>query len=199
MAGEVALLSRYTEDVGFDSRALARYIGNLEEGRSKVSVNSALSAGERDDYFRFRMAADGFARIRTGELLGEEGQGVQVAPDGSVRYQLLSASGQVLADSDPESGAEYEAWLAFTSDRNLELSRGAYTIRVSRGQIAANQEEFVYSFTLRSGEEPVTGDTPETAFREFLTTERPAPAGALFDQFASVTAVLGLFVDVQVF
>src|SRR3990170_6614735 len=119
MASEVALLSRFTQDVGFDTRALARYIGNLEEGRSKVSVNSALTEGDRDDYFRFRMTADGFVRLRTGELVGNDGEGIEVAKDGTIRYQLLSASGRVIADSDPESPAN-DAWQALISDDNLE-------------------------------------------------------------------------------
>jgi len=198
MATDPVLLSRYTQDLGFDTRMLARYIGNLEEGRSKVSVNSALSGGDREDFFRFRVVGDEFLRISTGELIGEDGAGKELAEDGAVRYQLLSASGTVLADSNPDS-PNHDAWLDFTSETNLELGRGSYTLRVSRGPESANPAEYIYSFTIRSGIEGITNDTPESAFREFLTTERPAPPGAVFDQFASVTAVLGQFMDVRVF
>jgi hypothetical protein len=199
MATTPTVLVRYTQDVGLDSRGMARYIGNLEEGRSKVSVNSSLSVGETQDYFRFRVNADQFARLRTGELVGEDGEGLDVAKDGTVRYQLLTASGRVIADSDPDAGAEFEAWNDLTSDANLELSKGTYTVRVARDRDAVHSKDYVYSFTIRSGVEPVTDDSAELASREFLTTERPAPPGSTFDQFANVTAILGLFADVRVF
>ena len=192
------LLNRYSQDVGLDTRMLARYIGNLEEGRSKVSVNTSMPVGDTADHFRFRLATSQMVRFQSGELVGEAGRGIEVAEDGSVRYQLLSASGRVLADSNPESGEAYESWVAFTGDENLELGRGAYTLRVSRGPESINNEEYVYSFTLRSGVDPITADSAELASREFLTTERMAPAGATFDAYANVTAVLGLFADVRV-
>ncbi|MGE0441790.1 MAG: hypothetical protein AB7S39_14980 [Gemmatimonadales bacterium] len=199
MATTPQVLLRYSEDVGYELRGLARYIGSLDdEGRSKVSVNSSLSPNESEDYFRFQVKSDQFVRIRTGELLGEDGAGNEAAPDGTVRYQLLTQTGRVVADSNPDSGEAYEAWVKLTSDSNLELSKGSYTIRVARERGAVRAQEYIYSFTFRSGTDPITGDTPELASREFLTTERPAPAGAAFDQFANVTAILGLFADVRV-
>ena len=199
MATTPVLLSRYSQDIGFDSRMLARYIGNLEQGRSNVSVNSALSVGDRTDHFRFKVTSDQFVRITTGELVGAEGRGVDLAKEGTVRYQLLSASGQVRADSDPNAGAAYEAWQDLNSETNLKLAKGSYTLRVARGREAISSKEYVYSFTFRSGVEAIDNDQTDTASREFLTTERPAPAGATFDQYANVTAVLGLFTDVRVF
>jgi hypothetical protein len=199
MATDPVLLSRYSQDLANDIRGLARYVGNLEEGRSKVSVNSALSVGERWDHFRFRVTGEEFVRLRAGELVGEDGRGADVAVDGAVRYQLLSPSGQVIADSDPNAGAERESWEELISDANLKLAKGWYTIRVARGPAAEDRREYIYSFTLRSGLAPVTDRAEETALREFLTTERPAPEGAVFDQYASVTAVLGLFVNVRIF
>ncbi|MBM4188139.1 MAG: hypothetical protein FJ206_12615 [Gemmatimonadetes bacterium] len=193
------LLSRFSQDLGFDTRGLARYVGNLEEGRSKVSVNSSLSPGDRWDHFRFGVTAEQFVRVRTGELVGEDGAGNEVAKAGTVRYQLLSASGQIIADSDPDSGGAHEAWQDLISDTNLRLVKGSYTLRVARDTEAVNNKDYVYSFTFRSGLAEITNDTEETAFREFLTTERPAIQGATFDQFAHVTAVLGLFADVRVF
>ncbi len=200
------LLSRYTQDVaGLDSRMVARYIGNLEEGRSKVSVNSALSKGDQSDHFRFRITGDDqWVRITTGELYGAEGEGVEVAKNGEVRYQLRSPSGQVIADSDPNAGAAYETWNKLSSESNLKLSKGYYTLSVQRGRDAVEAQEYIYSFTLRSGADAIANDTPELASREFLTTERPAPANAMTGEFAytpngHVTAILGLFTDVQVF
>lgn len=199
MATTPVLLTRYSQDIGFDSRMLARYIGNLEQGRSNVSVNSALSVGDRTDHFRFKVTSDQFVRITTGELVGAEGRGVDVAKEGTVRYQLLSASGQVRADSDPNAGGAYEAWQDLNSATNLKLAKGSYTLRVARGREAISSKEYVYSFTFRSGVEAIDNNQTDTASREFLTTERPAPAGATFDQYANVTAVLGLFTDVRVF
>jgi hypothetical protein len=195
------VLLRYTQDLGYDTRIQARYIGNLEDGRSKVSVNSSLSGRtDRADHFRFRMTADGFVRIRTGELDGEAGKGTEVAKAGTVRYQLLSPSGQIIADSDPEAGAAFEAWEDLESDQNLQLTKGSYTIRVARGEASVDSQDYVYSFTFRSGQSPITDSTPELASREFLTTERLAdPTAATYDQSSSVTAILGLFADVRVF
>jgi hypothetical protein len=191
------VLLRYSQDIVNDTRIQARYIGNLEEGRSKVSVNSTLAAStDRVDHFRVRMISDGFVRIRTGELVGDRGEGTEVAKDGTIRYQLLSASGRVIADSDPDAGAAFEAWEDLNSDTNLELGKGSYTLRVSRGKLSVDQQEYVYSFTFRSGETPVTDETPELASREFLTTERMADlTSATYDRSASVTAILGLFAD----
>ncbi len=199
MATTPTILTRYTQDIGFDRRIEARFIGNLEQGRSNVSVNSALSVGDKDDFFRFRVTGDEYLRITTGELLGDQGKGTELAGEGTVRYQLLSASGQVRADSDPAAGAAYEAWQDLNGEANLKLSKGNYTLRIARGREAVSSEEYVYSFTIRSGVEAIDNDQTDTASREFLTTERPAPAGATFDQFANVTAVLGLFTDVRVF
>ena len=199
MATTPILLSRYTQDIRLDSRMLARYIGNLEQGRSNVSVNSALSVGDKVDHFRFRVTSDQFVRLTSGELVGAEGRGVDIAKEGTVRYQLLSASGQVRADSDPNAGAAYEAWQDLNSGTNLKLAKGSYTLRVARGREAISSKEYIYSFTFRSGVEAIGDNQKDTASREFLTTERPAPAGATFDQHANVTAVLGLFTDVRVF
>ncbi|MBL8988032.1 MAG: hypothetical protein SFV24_12850 [Gemmatimonadales bacterium] len=192
------LLNRYTQDLSSDSRGLARYIGNLEEGRSKVSVNSSLSVGDKADFFRFRVTSDQFVRLSTGELVGEKGKGVEVAKKDTVRYQLFSASGQVVADSDSGAGEAYDNWVALNSGKNLELTRGTYALKVARGTEAINAKEYVYSFTFKSGVEAIADDAAETASREFLTTERPA-AGLTYDQTGGTAAVLGLFTDVRVF
>ena len=194
------VLTRYSQDPGAsDSRGLARYIGSLEEGRSKVSVNSALSVGDRSDFFRFRNTADGYVRIRTGELVGNDrNEGSELAKDGTVHYQLLSQSGRVIADSNPETGSAYEAWQKLNSPDNLRLGKGSYTLQVSRGKEAINSKVYIYSLTLRSNVEPITNSSPESASREFLTSESPAPRGSQFDLYGNVTAILGLFADVRV-
>ncbi len=198
MATTPTILVRYSQDIGLDTRMLARYVGNLEAGRSNVSVNSALSVGDKADHFRFKVTSDQFVRITTGELIGGQGRGVELAKTGTVRYQLLSGSGQVRADSDPNAGAAYEAWQDLNSATNLKLAKGSYTLRVARDREAIASKEYIYSFTFRSGVEAIDNDQTDTASREFLTTERPAPAGATFDQYANVTAVLGLYTDVRV-
>lgn len=197
--GEIAILNRYTADVGFDTRALARYVGSLDDGRSKVSVNSALSVGDRTDFFRLRMSAEGFARIRTGELVGQDGAGSEVAKEGTVRYQLRTASGRVIADSNPDAGAEHQAWLDLTSDANLKLGKGYYTLQVSRGPDALDRKDYIYAVTFRSGPQPVTDADTDRSIREFVTTERPAPPEPQFSQFGVVTSVLGAYVNSLVF
>ncbi len=194
------VLLRYSQDIATDTRMLARYIGNLEDGRSKVSVNSTLSLRDKVDHYRFRMTTDGLVRIRTGELVGAGGTGAEVAPNGTVRYQLLSPSGQVVADSNPDAGAGNDAWQKLISDDNLSLVKGSYTLRVSRDKASIDSKEYIYSFTLKSGQSPITSTTPEAASREFLTTERPADSSsASYGENTNVTAVLGLFADVTVF
>ena len=197
------LLLRYSQDLATDSRLVARYIGNLEDGRSKVSVNSLLSVGDQADYFRFTMTADGLAKITTGEVVNGTDGTTQAAKDGTVLYQLLSPSGRVIADSNPNAGAAYEAWQKFTGDANLQLGKGSYTLRVARGKDAVASTDYVYSFTMRSGQDPITADSAETASREFLTTERPADPTAVnnatYGINTNVTAVLGLFTDVTAF
>ena len=133
MATTPTILIRYSQDIGLDTRMLARYVGNLEAGRSNVSVNSALSVGDKADHFRFKVTSDQFVRITTGELIGDQGRGVELAKAGTVRYQLLSGSGQVRADSDPNAGAAYEAWQDLNSATNLKLAKGTYTLRGGPG------------------------------------------------------------------
>ncbi|MHB1330187.1 MAG: hypothetical protein ACYC2K_18460 [Gemmatimonadales bacterium] len=199
------LLSRYTQDVGgLDSRMVARYIGNLEEGRSKVSVNSALSKGDQSDHFRIRVTGDDqWVRITTGELFDGGDDAVEVANNDEVRYQLRSPSGQLMADSDPNAGAAYDTWVKLTSEENIKLNKGYYTLSVQRGPDAVEAKEYIYSFTFRSGVDAITNDTPELASREFLTTERPAAVdtvgGFAYTPNGHITAILGLFADVRVF
>jgi hypothetical protein len=202
MTSPVFLL-RYSQDLATDSRFVARYIGNLEDGRSNVSVNSSLTVGDQADYFRFNMTADGLAKITTGEVVNSSSGTTEAAKDGTVRYQLLSPSGRVVADSDPNAGAAFESWQKFTGDANLQLAKGSYTLRVARGKESVNATTYIYSFTMKSGQTPITASSPETASREFLTTERPpdptAANGATYAANTNVTAVLGLFADVTVF
>ncbi len=192
------LLSRYTQDLANDSRGLARFIGNLEEGRSKVSLNTSLMVGDRSDFFRFKTTSDSYVRITTGELVGDaQNQGSEAAKDGSVRYRIRSASGQVVADSDPRTGAAYEAWQKLTSSANLKLGKGTYTIEATRGTEGINSKNYIYSLTLRSNVEPITDSSAETASREFLTTETPSSTNSTYGGGGdtNVTAVLGLFTD----
>ena len=193
---ELALLSRFTQDVGVDTRLAARYIGNLEGGRSNVSVNSALSVTDRVDHFRLKVTEDGFVRIRTGELVGQDGTGNEVVPNGTVRYQILSPSGDVIADSNPDAGAAFDAYQKLTSDENLQLGKGTYVIRVSRDKAAIDTKDYVYSFTFRSDSSPVREDDAGRAVREFLTTERPG-SGVGVDLNAGIASVLGLFSQVN--
>jgi hypothetical protein len=199
MAVDPVLLSRYTQDIASDSRIQARYVGNLEGGRSRVSVNSALSKGDRDDYFRFRVTEAGYVRLSTGELVGQNGTATGVAPDGTVRYQILSSSGRVVADSDPKSGAAYAAYQKLTTGDSLQMSKGDYVIRVARDKQAINNQEYVYSFTFKSSPRPLGPDQDDQASREFLTTERPAdPSATTAASYNSQGAVLGLFSGVSV-
>lgn len=196
-----AVLSRYTQDLSPDGRAYARYIGNLEQGRSNLSLNSSLTQGDRQDWFRFRVTENSYLHLTSGEVIGDKNnQGAEVAPDGTVRYRLLSPSGRVIADSDPNAGAAHDAWVKLTSDDNLKLSKGTYNLQVSRGKSAVDVKNYIYSLTMRSNVDPVTADAPNTAIREFLTTETPPTAASQTDLYGNtnVTAVLGLFADVRV-
>lgn len=193
--GASSYLQRPSQDIAGETRYDARYVGNLDVGRSSIGIRSALTTdGDKMDQFRFRMLSEANLVLSAGILqpapLGSDNQS-DPAPEGSTRIQLLGLGGRVIADSDPRAGSAYSAWQKLSSEKNLKLGRGDYTIKISRGPKANPALPYTYLISLRSGTQAVDPASPDTSNRYFETIE--TPASPIAASTASADPVTGIF------
>lgn len=122
--GTVEEFQKNTNDVTIDSNMTARDIGILRENDTRISLFSSLSAGDKVDVFKLRVATTGLTTI--GSLVGEE------EDKDSLRIQIFSrSSGLLIADNDTDAGDARKNYLLLTQGA-LELQQGDYAVRVSR-------------------------------------------------------------------
>ena len=148
-----------TRDVRFDNQATARDFGVLKKDESRLNLFSLLSKGDSVDVFRFRVATTEKTRFA---ILN-----ASPADKDKVRYQILSkATGRVVADSDPKSGAANEAFQQLL-DGEMEMKSGDYILRVSRVNNLGKErdKEFSYAVQLTQGFYKKDYDTVERAAR----------------------------------
>jgi hypothetical protein len=192
--GAFSYLQRPSQDVANETRLDARYVGNLDVGRSSIGIRSALVKGDTEDNFRFRLLEEANLSLSAAVLQpAPPGSDTKQdpAPEGTVRIQLLGVGGRILADSDPRTGAAYTAYQKLSSEKNIKLSRGDYTVRITRGPKGNSQTDYTYLMSLRSGRQAVDPGSPDTSNRYFETIERPAPLVAA--STASADPVSGMF------
>jgi hypothetical protein len=155
-SGDIQVLSRNISVAPSLTRLDATYIGDLDDGYSMIDLNGSLPARDRGQYYSFRMTRAGLFRLDlTAALPGSTDTDPKTPPDQAMRVQLLNSAGRVLADSDPSAGDKYAAYQKLTSDTNLRLSRGTYTVRLLRGSAGDSATTYKYSLTMQAG-----GDTP---------------------------------------
>ncbi len=104
--GDVAEFQKNTSDVSIDNNMTARDIGILRENDTRLSLFSSLSAGDKVDVFKLRVATTGLTTI--GSLVGE------AEDKDSLRIQIFSrSSGRLIADNDVDAGdAQEELFIA---------------------------------------------------------------------------------------
>lgn len=112
-------------------------IGILAKNVTRLNVVSNLAANDKVDFFKFRVTSKGEATL--GEV-GDEG----------VRVQLMTKYGTVLADSNKDSGKEYEKYQSLQRGE-MTLDRGEYTIRVTRDKDVPAKEAKNYALQLQMG------------------------------------------------
>lgn len=148
-----------TRDVLFDNNATARDIGRLVQNKTRLNVISALSKNDDADAFRFRIAKTAPTKIGT---LNTQAGG------NSLRYQIFSrTTAQLIADSDPRSGAAYKSYQELESG-TLEMKAGEYVLRISRlPRIDTRRAaEFQYAVQFSQGSFTQDYDTVEKAYRQ---------------------------------
>jgi hypothetical protein len=122
--GDVQEFEKTTYDVQLDNNMTARDIGILRENDTRLSLFSSLSAGDKVDVYRMRVATTGLTTI--GSLVGES------TDKDSLRIQIFSkSSGALIADNDVDAGDARKNYLLMTQGA-LELQAGDYAVRLSR-------------------------------------------------------------------
>lgn len=208
--GAFAFLQRPSQDIPNEGRFDARYVGNLDVGRSSIGIRSDLSVGDKVDQFRFRMLNNANLSLSSVVLQpAATGSGVKTdpAPDGTTRIQILGVGGRIIADSNPNAGSAFAAYQKLTSTSNIQLQKGDYTVKITRGPASRNNTDYTYLVSLRTGPigQPVDPASKDMASRYFETDETPPPpqvaadpgssdlVTGIFDGMASGDPVTGIF------
>ncbi|MCG5238562.1 hypothetical protein ACIU1J_15915 [Azospirillum doebereinerae] len=140
-----------------DSRMFATDIGVLSKNVSRLNVVSTLNANDPVDFYKFRVTTKGEATM--GQV-GDEG----------VQLQVMSKTGQVVADSNKSAGKAYDSFRSLQRGE-LTLDRGDYTLRVSRekGESAKDPKNYAVQFSMGNtysqdydtvAKAPKKGDSP---------------------------------------
>lgn len=136
-------------------------IGILAKETTRLTVASNLAANDTVDFYKFKVTTKGDATM---SMLGDNS-----SSDSSVRVQLMSKTGMVLADNDKTSGDAYDNFTKLQQG-NLNLDRGDYTLRVTRMKGTDTKAAQNYAVQLRMGgytqdydtiaKQPAAGDSP---------------------------------------
>jgi hypothetical protein len=173
------VLSRTATDVPNETRQQARYIGDVNDGTLRVDLSSALTKRDKEDFYRIRVTtSDTFVRLYALERISQNGGESKDIDPGQVRYQLLNSAGRVIADSDPSAGEAYKRYQDLIGDKNLQLGRGSYTLRVSRSATADASANYAYDLTIRGNWQPLKLGAADNSLRVYSTIETPAPASS---------------------
>lgn len=115
--------------------AFATNLGYLIKDKTRLNGFSILGANDPVDFYKFNVTSK-----------GDTGLG-RVGDDG-VRVQLMNKTGTVMADSNAQAGAAYDAYTKWTQGK-LTLDKGDYTIRVTRekGEDAAKEKQYALQLT----------------------------------------------------
>ncbi len=154
-SGEVQEYEQTVRKSALNASAFSTNVGTLVKDTSRLNVLSSLAANDPADFYKFSVTTAGEA------ALGRVG-------DTGVRVQLMDKQGKIIADSNTDAGATYDAYKKFEAG-NLTLDRGDYTLRVSRDKGVPAKDEKNYGLQLRMGDyskdydtiakQPAKGDT----------------------------------------
>lgn len=101
-----------------DTLQTARDIGTVIRGRTRLNVVSALTNKDLVDFYGFKTGGDGKLSI-------------SITTDKPIAVQLLSRSGEVIADSTAKNGAKAENFEKLGTGE-LEVEKGQYYLKVTR-------------------------------------------------------------------
>lgn len=133
-------VKEYEQSVRKSSSTLsyaATDIGMVVKNKTRLNAFSILGKDDPVDFFKFKVT-------NPGELaLGRVG-------DPDVRVQLMDKTGKIIADSNKDAGAAFDAYKKLSAGE-LTVDRGDYTIRVARDKGVAAGTEKQYALQLRMG------------------------------------------------
>ena len=126
-------------------------IGILVKNSSRLNVISSLGAKDTADFYKFKVTTGGEM------TLGQVG-------DESLRVQVMTKLGAVVADSNVKSGTLNENFKKM-QDGKFAIERGDYVIRVSREAASGPAKAQNYAVQLRMGSYNRDFDTVAQASR----------------------------------
>lgn len=135
--GKVQEFQQDVRKSAYNTQHFATNIGVLVKDVSRLNVMSSLPANDPADFYKVKITGDGAM------TLGQVG-------DKGVRFQMMDKAGKVLADSDEQAGAAYDAYKKLQSGTYL-ATKGDYTVRVSRAAGEKASEEKNYAFQFAQG------------------------------------------------
>jgi hypothetical protein len=140
-----------TSDVISDTLQSARNIGDLERGKTRLNIVSALTGGDLVDFYKFKIVKDGKLAIG-------------VTTDKGVNIQLMKRDGTIIADSTSTSGSKADNWMKLGTGE-LSLAKGDYYVKVTRGDGVSRDERPNYAIQLSMS---------KYYEKDYDTTESPA-------------------------
>jgi hypothetical protein len=182
-----AVLSMTITNTFNETRSNAQYIGDLNNyGTFEIALSGTLAARDKGDYYKFRVTTDNtyvrLAAINQADSSASSSSSSSASPSslaslvgaGQLQYQVYNSTGRLIANSDPSSGAAYQAYQALTSAASLSLNTGTYTVKVSPGANAAPDTPYDYIFSMQASATPIPDNAPDASREEFQTTANPA-------------------------
>jgi hypothetical protein len=172
---QIRSLRQDTVDVNPDTPQSARSIGDLTGGKTRLNVFSALTKGDRVDFFKFNVTT-----------AGKAGGSVTSDSDDGVHVQIIKANGEVIADSEAKFGDKKTNYDNFLVTR-LYLDKGSYFMKVTRATGALQTTKPNYAIQLSMGKYITEDyDTVETAAASAASSLSPVGA----QKSAAVSTVL---------
>ncbi len=155
-------------------------MGILAKNVTRLNVVSNLAANDKVDFYKFRVTSKGEATLG------------QVGDDG-LRVQLMSRLGTVIADSNPDSGKDYEKFQKLQTGE-LTLDRGDYSIRVTREKGESEKETKNYALQLQMGGYTQDYDTvakqPDKSSNPYqMSTAQQTMLSGLNDAITSLSSI----------
>ncbi|HEY0837270.1 MAG TPA: hypothetical protein VGE72_25380 [Azospirillum sp.] len=136
-AGDVKEYEKTVRKSAATQAYAATDIGMVVKNRTRLNAFSIMGKDDPVDFYKFKVT-------NQGELaLGRVG-------DPDVRVQLMDKTGKIMADSNKDAGAAFDAYKKLSAGE-LTVDRGDYTIRVTRDKGVAAGTDKQYALQLRMG------------------------------------------------
>ncbi|CAO3411133.1 hypothetical protein [Azospirillum largimobile] len=154
--GKVQEYEQTVNKSALNAAPFATGIGTLVKDTSRLNVFSSLASNDPADFYKFNVTTSGAVTLGT-------------VGDAGVRLQLMDRGGKIIADSNKDAGATYDAFQKLKSGQ-LTLEKGDYTMRIAREKDVPVKDAKNYGVQLRMGnyskdydtiaKQPAKGDNP---------------------------------------